>query len=182
MMSGGAAVTAPPGAADKSPALASTRCSCGNRCDPVDECPRLSSVWLRPHALHGDVVERAVRLEAIGAIATFVGVARADVERDGRRVVGLTYDAYERMAVKQFHETCDAIRARWPSVHRIGIEHRVGFVPVGEASVRMAVSAPHRRDALRAVEFAIDHMKTTAPIFKQEHYNEGAPAWKPNAS
>jgi molybdopterin synthase catalytic subunit len=120
-----------------------------------------------------DALARTVSDPAAGAVATFAGTTR-ETNR-GRKVVKLEYEAYERMAVSEFEKIASEIRGRW-DVCRLAIVHRVGVVPVGETSVAIAVSAPHRADALEACRFAIDRLKHVAPIWKKEHF-EGGEVW-----
>jgi molybdopterin synthase catalytic subunit len=117
-----------------------------------------------------DVLAQAVGCPEAGAIATFAGTTRA--ENRGRRVVVLEYEAYESMAVSEFEKIAEEIRARW-DVCRVAILHRVGVVPLGETSVGIAVSAPHRPAAMEACRFAIDQLKHVAPIWKKEHFDGG---------
>lgn len=95
--------------------------------------------------------------ESCGAISLFVGTTRDNF--DGKTVVLLQYEAYEAMALKTMNNLCDEIRTRWPDVKNIGIHHRLGTVPVKEASVVIAVSSPHRKSSLEAVHYAIDELK-----------------------
>ena len=105
-----------------------------------------------------------------GAIATFAGTTRA--ENRSRKVIKLEYEAYESMAVSEFEKIAEEIRSRW-EVCRVAIVHRVGVVPLGETSVAIAVSAPHRPAAMEACRFAIDRLKHVAPIWKKEHFDGG---------
>lgn len=108
-----------------------------------------------------------------GAVATFLGTTRAT--NRGRQVLRLEYEAYPEMAVSEFEKIgADACR-RWELV-RVAIVHRVGVVPLGEASVGIAVSAPHRREAIEACHYCIDSLKLVAPIWKKEHF-EGGEVW-----
>lgn len=77
------------------------------------------------------------------------------------------------------HKLCTKIRAQW-NVENIAIYHRLGQVPVKEASVVIAVSSPHRQESLRAVEYAIDTLKATVPIWKKEIYENETAVWKEN--
>jgi molybdopterin synthase catalytic subunit len=120
-----------------------------------------------------DALAESVGCPEAGAVATFAGTTRA--ENRGRTVVKLEYEAYESMAVSEFEKIADELRARW-EVCRVAIVHRVGIVPVGETSVAIAVSAPHRPAALEACRFAIDRLKHVAPIWKKEHF-EGGEVW-----
>lgn len=108
-----------------------------------------------------------------GAVVTFAGVVRDHAEgRPG--VVGMTYEAYVAPAVRALGEIAGEIRSRWPEVERIALLHRVGDLQLSEASVVVVVSAPHRGDAFAAAEFAIDTLKESVPIWKQEHWTGGS--------
>ena len=84
------------------------------------------------------------------------------------------------MAEREMLAICQRMRERWPLRH-VAIAHRIGVVPIGEASVEIAVSSAHRREALEAVQFAIDDLKAHVPIWKKEIYEGDAAAWKENA-
>lgn len=88
----------------------------------------------------------------------------------------LEYEAYEEPTLKRFGQIDDAARARWPAIGRVALLHRVGVVEVGESAVLVAVSAPHRGDAFDAARFCIDTLKSSAPIWKLETWNDGS-AW-----
>ena len=112
-----------------------------------------------------------------GAVVVFTGTARDhSVGLEG--VVALEYEAYPTRVVPSLAEVADAIDARWPSVARIALVHRVGTVLVGEVAVVVAVSAPHRAEAFEAARFAIDELKARAPIWKAETTAEGR-SWAP---
>ena len=113
-----------------------------------------------------------------GGIATFIGTTRDNFE--GRRVLRLEYEAYQPMAERELLAICKRMRDRWPLRH-VAIAHRIGLVPIGESSVEIAVSSAHRREALEAVQFAIDDLKKHVPIWKKEIYEGDAAAWKENA-
>jgi len=108
-----------------------------------------------------------------GAVATFVGTTRATSR--GRRVLHLEYEAYEGMAEQEMERIAKALLARY-QLCQVAITHRVGRVDIGEASVAIAVSAPHRDDAIAAVKDAIDTLKLTVPLWKKETY-EGGEEW-----
>lgn len=95
----------------------------------------------------------------------------------------LEYEAYDAMAVKALTKICENIRSKWNSTKHIAIHHRLGIVPVKEASVIIAISSPHRQDSLESIQYAIDELKRTVPIWKKEVYggiNEGTSMWKEN--
>lgn len=112
-----------------------------------------------------------------GAIATFIGTTRDNF--DGKRVLQLEYEAYERMAEREMLAIIRSARARW-DVRHVAISHRIGIVPIAESSVEIAISSAHRREALEAVHFAIDELKAQVPIWKKEVYDTGDPCWKEN--
>ena len=108
-----------------------------------------------------------------GAVVTFLGVVRDHADgRDG--VTALTYEAYESEALRAMGEIVTAARVRWPEVARVAVLHRLGELGLTEASVAVVVSSPHRADAFDAARFAIDTLKETVPIWKQEHWSGGA--------
>jgi MoaE-MoaD fusion protein len=120
-----------------------------------------------------DRVVMEVRSDDAGAIATFTGTTR--VHSRGRTVTHLDYEAYEGMAEKVMEEIADALCARY-ELTAIAIHHRIGRVTIGETSVVIAVSAPHRQDALAACKDAIDELKERVPLWKKEVY-EGGEEW-----
>ena len=112
-----------------------------------------------------------------GAVASFLGVTRDTFE--GRRVRRLEYEGYAPMAEREMLRICEQARTRW-ELRRMRIVHRVGVCPIGEASVVIAASAAHRREALEAVAWAIDTLKASVPIWKKEFYDDEGAAWKEN--
>ena len=111
-----------------------------------------------------------VRTADAGAIATFVGTTRR--ESRGREVVHLEYEAYEAMAEQVMADLATELRSRH-ELSEIAIHHRVGRVDIGETSVVIAVSAPHRGAALAACKDAIDELKVSVPLWKKEVYVGG---------
>ena len=118
-----------------------------------------------------DSLAAAVGQDTSGAIATFLGVVRGYAR--GRQVRYLEYDAYPEMALAKMRQIGEEIRARWP-VDRVAIVHRVGRLGIGEASVALAVSSPHRHEALQACAYAIERLKEIVPIWKKEVWSDGA--------
>jgi len=106
-----------------------------------------------------------------GAVCLFVGVVRN--ENQGRAVSHLEYEAYEEMALPVMEEIERETRARWP-VTRVELVHRLGRLEIGEASVAVAVTSPHRAEAFAACRHAIDALKSRAPIWKKEFFADGA--------
>jgi len=115
--------------------------------------------------------ERAVADPAAGAIVTFTGVVRDNGR--GRAVSALDYEAYAPAAEKMLARVAGEIEERW-GLKRVAIIHRIGLLPVGEASVVISVSSPHREAAFEAALYAIERLKEIVPIWKKEHYEDGA--------
>ena len=113
-----------------------------------------------------------------GAVVTFLGVVRGSTH--GRAVAGLDYEAYDEMAVKEMKRIADEAIDKW-SVSKITIIHRTGSLEVGDVSVAIAVSAPHRGEAFDACEFLIDTLKVSVPIWKKELFEDGSSSWVEHA-
>ena len=113
---------------------------------------------------------RAVRDPAAGAIVTFLGTTRN--ENAGRRVVRLEYEAFHRMAEREMKALAATAARRW-ALRKVAMVHRIGVVPVGEASVASAASAAHRAEAFTACHWLIDRLKEIVPIWKREHFRGG---------
>jgi len=109
-----------------------------------------------------------------GAVVLFLGISRRMTH--GRETTQLVYDAYEEMAVKKLEQLEKEARDRWQLVDCL-IVHRLGKVPLGEASVAVAVASAHRREAFEAGEWLIDSLKADVPIWKQEHWADGTTEW-----
>jgi molybdopterin synthase catalytic subunit len=136
---------------------------------PVSGGADLFEITERPLSL--DALIRSVSVPTSGAVASFLGIVR-EVSR-GRRVTRLEYDAYPEMATATMRTIAEGIRRRWP-VDRVGIVHRIGPLEVGEASVAIAIAAPHRREALEACAYAIEQLKAIVPIWKREVWSDGS--------
>jgi molybdopterin synthase catalytic subunit len=129
-------------------------------------------VALRSDPLDPGALVAEVRRSDSGATALFLGTARD--HSDGKTgVTHLEYEAYAEHVEPKLREICEEAAHRWP-VLALVVEHRVGEVDVGEASVAVAVSTAHRGDAFEAARFVIDELKRRAPIWKREHWPGGA--------
>jgi len=117
----------------------------------------------------GPQIERVFSASS-GAVVVFLGTVR-DHSR-GREVKSLEYDIYPEMALRELSAIAAAIREKW-EVGKITIIHRFGVLRVGEISVFIAVSAPHREEAYAASRFAIESLKKTVPIWKKEVWDGG---------
>ena len=110
-----------------------------------------------------------------GAVACFVGKVRDHAEgRTG--VLAIDYEAYTAQVLPRFEAIVEAARERWPALGRTVVWHRIGHIELGEASVVVVVSTPHRAEAFEACRFVIDTLKATVPIWKRETF-EGGTDW-----
>jgi len=143
--------------------------------DEVAVIPPVSggSFRLSDETLSLDAAAAEVADDRAGAIATFVGTTRIDSR--GRTVRYLEYEAYPGMAEEVMERIAQDLRSKY-ELCDVAIHHRVGRVGIGETSVVIAVSAPHRQDALAACKEAIDTLKDTVPLWKKEVY-EGGEEW-----
>jgi molybdopterin synthase catalytic subunit len=131
----------------------------------VDELFKIIESPIEPDALY-----RKVLHDANGAIATFAGVVRN--HSGDKRTDHLVYEAYAEMAEKKMQEIGDEIKEQW-GITELGILHRVGRLEIGEISVLIAVSSPHRGQAFAACQYAIDRLKQVVPIWKKEVGEDG---------
>jgi len=114
---------------------------------------------------------RDLRFPEDGAIVTFDGFVRN--QSRNRATLYLDYEAYESMALAKLREIGSQLHEKF-AIHRVAIVHRLGRLQIGETSVFIAVSAPHRAAAFDACRFAIDTLKRTVPIWKKEYFADGA--------
>ena len=121
--------------------------------------------------------QHLVASPASGATAVFVGTTRDNF--NGRRVVQLSYECYTAMATQQLQTLATEMHTLW-QLERVAILHRTGCVEIGEASVLIAASSAHRREALDAVSWCIDELKRRVVVWKKEVYADGS-VWKENS-
>ena len=112
---------------------------------------------------------------ANGAVVLMSGTVRE--QTDGKPVTYLEYQAYEPMVVKVFQQISDRILEQWQEINTVIIHHRVGKLQIQDISVLVAVGCPHRKEAFFACQYAIDTLKHNAPIWKKEHFVDGASSW-----
>jgi molybdopterin synthase catalytic subunit len=122
---------------------------------------------------HAAVTEQ-VRSHQAGAVCTFLGTVREMTAE--RRTVSLDYEAYPEMALKKLAELEAEARSRWPIIE-LALIHRVGHLDLGEVSVVVAVSCPHRHQAFEACRWLIDTLKEVVPIWKRENWADGTEEW-----
>jgi len=109
-----------------------------------------------------------------GALCLFVGVVRN--QNQGRPTTAIEYQAYGPMAESELTKIADGLAREFPTV-RVRMQHRVGRLEIGEASVAIAAVSPHRAEAFAACRAAIDRIKTTVPIWKKEFHPDGSSDW-----
>ena len=109
-----------------------------------------------------------------GAVVLFLGTTREFTK--GRQTASLDYECYPQMAEAKLAELEAQAREKWPLVH-VAIVHRLGRLGLGEASIAIAVSSPHRQAAFEAGKWLIDTIKEDVPIWKQENWSDGTSEW-----
>jgi molybdopterin synthase catalytic subunit len=117
-----------------------------------------------------DQVVHSVASAKAGAVVTFDGIVRNHAR--GKPVTHLYYEAYPEMAKTEMAKIREQALKRWP-LHGLSIVHRTGRLGIGESSVFIAVASAHRADGFEACRFVIDTLKTSVPIWKKEHYEDG---------
>jgi len=120
-----------------------------------------------------DRVIRSVEDPSAGGTSVFIGTTRN--HSDGKEVLEMEYQAYVPMALRKMNELAENVRSKW-KLKNVSIVHRVGRLRIGEPSVVIAVSAPHRKEAFEACRFTIDTLKESIPIWKKEVFRDGE-AW-----
>lgn len=130
------------------------------------------------HLTHDEIdyhaLTESVRSEQAGAIVLFLGTVRELTA--GRQTVALDYEAYPQMAEAKLAELEADARAKWPVIN-VAIVHRLGHLELGDVSVAVAVSTPHRHQAFEAGQYLIDRLKVVVPIWKKENWSDGTTEW-----
>ena len=116
----------------------------------------------------------SVRSDQAGAVVLFLGTVREMT--NGRQTTALDYDAYPEMAEAKITELINEAREKWP-IEQVGIIHRLGHLQLGDISVALALSSPHRQQAFEAGKFLIDELKVRVPIWKKENWADGTTEW-----
>ena len=133
--------------------------------------PSADLILLVHETIDAATLVQHVRTGADGAIVTFDGCVRN--QSHGRRTLYLDYEAYESMALAKMGEIAAEVHAKF-AIDRVAIAHRLGRLEIGETSVFIAASAPHRAAAFEACRHAIDTLKRSVPIWKKEYFEDGA--------
>jgi len=131
-------------------------------------------VRLVDHAIDADQLVASVRRSDFGAVLVFHGTVRD--HHEGRPVTHLTYSAYRSMAAARLRTIAQELGADGSVA--VGIVHRLGLVPAGEPSVVIAVASAHREKAYEASRRALERLKAEVPIWKREHFTDGAASWR----
>jgi molybdopterin synthase catalytic subunit len=133
-------------------------------------------IEIRAEAIDVGNIVAAVGDGDAGGVAIFLGTTRRDTGERGQTLLALDYQAYEAMALEQMRQLSIEARNRWP-IRKIAIIHRVGRVEIGQPSVAIAVSSPHRGQAFEACRFLIDSLKHQVTIWKKEVWGDGSATW-----
>lgn len=126
---------------------------------------------LTRHPIDVDDLLTQVQGPERGGTCVFTGTVRNDGD-----VTGIEYSAYEAMALAEIERILGEAQAQWPEA-RVMLQHRLGLVPVAEASIAIAAAAPHRDEAFAACRFVIEAVKKRLPVWKKEHRADGTTAW-----
>jgi molybdopterin synthase catalytic subunit len=121
-----------------------------------------------------DKVLKSVGSNQAGASVLFVGTTRQFT--DGKETLKLDYECYQEMAIKKMIQIRDLAFEKW-SIEKCTLVHRIGRVELGEASIAVAVSTPHRSDSFEAAQWLVDTLKKEVPIWKREHWSDGSQEW-----
>jgi molybdopterin synthase catalytic subunit len=133
--------------------------------------------------MRASIVARGIDIQALidevarasnGATAIFLGTVRSTNE--GREVTGIDYSAYEEMAVSEMNRILEEASSRF-EIDGAVIEHRVGTLAIGDASIGVVIAAPHRAAAIDSLRYVVDETKRRAPVWKLEHYSDGSREW-----
>ena len=138
----------------------------------------LAAVTRDPLDLHALARDLSNGVSGDGAVATFTGLVRD--QNQGRAVRFLEYEAYEPLAGRALERIVGEAIEAWPEV-RMSMQHRIGRLEIGEASIIIAAASPHRADAFAACRYAIERVKQIVPIWKREHF-EGGEVWLEGAT
>lgn len=132
------------------------------------------SIRVQPDPLSVDDALSLVADPEAGGTCVFVGTARN--HSDGGAVAGLTYESWDELAARRLREIAEELLSRW-DLRRVAIHHRTGALEIGDASVVVAVSAPHRAEAFEACRQGIERLKQDVPIWKKEDLVGGEAHW-----
>ena len=127
-----------------------------------------------------DKAKKFIASDKNGAETIFVGKFRN--ENEGKKVIGVTYDAHDQTVIKSFESICNIAKDKFDKNAKIFLEHAKGYVPVGEISILIAVGSGHRDEAFKISRYILEEVKHQSPIWKKEHYTDGKEEWLPGHS
>ena len=127
-------------------------------------------ILITNESINPELVTDCVRSDSNGAVITFLGTTRDTTA--GRKVRYLEYEAYRPMADQTLEQIVNEINEKW-SVGDVAVAHRLGRLEIGDISLVVAVSAPHRGDAFLACQYSVDRIKQIVPIWKKEMFEDG---------
>ena len=130
--------------------------------------------FLTPDPLSLDPLFAAVAGPTRGGTCVFLGTVRDGPDDAG--VIAIEYSAYDAMAETELARIVEEAETRWPDA-RVAVRHRMGRVPLGEASVAIVAAAPHRAEAFAACRYAIEQIKVRLPVWKKEQRSDGTATW-----
>ncbi|MFO1021439.1 MAG: molybdenum cofactor biosynthesis protein MoaE [Planctomycetales bacterium] len=131
-------------------------------------------IELTDHPIDYQALTERVRTPQAGAVVLFLGTVREMTH--GRQTLALDYQAYPEMALVQMRELATRARAKWPILN-LAILHRLGHLELGEISIAISLSTPHRAAGFEAGQFLIDQFKLVVPIWKKENWSDGTTEW-----
>jgi len=118
--------------------------------------------------------------EKNGAESIFIGKVRN--ENEGKKVVGVTYDAHDQAVIKSFQSIGNIAKIKFDKNAKIFLEHVKGYAPIGQISILIAVGTGHRDEAIKICRYILEEVKHQSPIWKKEHYADGKEEWLPGHS
>jgi molybdopterin synthase catalytic subunit len=141
---------------------------------PLDHSSEVLMIQLTHEPIDHAALTESVRANSAGAVVLFLGTVREMT--NGRQTIALDYEAFPEMAKAKFEELVAEARKRWPILNA-AIVHRLGRLELGDVSVAVAVSTPHRQEAFEAGKYLIDRLKEVVPIWKKENWADGTAEW-----
>lgn len=130
---------------------------------------------LQDEPIDYNMLTESIRNNQAGAVVLFLGTVRELTE--GRKTIALDYEAHSSLALKELERIEAEARERWPMIISYGCIHRLGHLELGEISVAIAISTPHRVVAFEACQYVMERIKQTVPIWKKENWADGGTEW-----
>ena len=137
-------------------------------------------VKIEEEKISSEKAKKFIISEKNGAESIFIGRVRN--ENNGKKVIAITYDAYDKAVIKSFQSICNDAKGKFDKDANIFLEHAKGYVPVGEISILIAISSGHRDEAFKMCRYILEEIKHKSPIWKKEHYVDGKEEWLPGHS